>query len=173
MKKRVLCCLMVVALLLAQMVTVSAAPSKGADFDVTTDGDVVENTDEEMPELPDGKKPVTDVKKLTNNKEEKVTFFVPNLTDDLLDGLGVYYTINGTDWIFVEPSSVDLENQTVTFELPLGEMYFVLVSNGEVLVDAAVGTAPKTGVSSTWMVWVLAAMVLAAAAVVLGKKRTA
>lgn len=177
MKKRVLSCFMVLALLLVQMVTVNAAPSKSGGFDVITDGYEVSDSDTEMPTLPDGKKPVTGVKDLTHNGDGdgagKVTFFVPNLTEKLLDGLGIYYTINGEDWFFLEASSVDLENQTVTFDLPTGNLTFVIVSNGEVLTDAVVGTAPKTGVASTWMAWILAAMVLAAVAVVLGKKRTA
>lgn len=181
MKKRIFSGLLVVAMLLAQMVTVSAAPSKTAEFDVTQEskdaGYSVEDTNEALPELPDGKNAVTGVKQLTYTGADKethtVSFYVPNLTEDLVPGLGIYYTITGDEWFYLEATSVDLENKTVTFELPEGNVRFVIVSNGEVLADTAVGTAPKTGVSSAWMVWILAAMVLAAAAVVLGKKKTA
>lgn len=181
MKKRVFSCLLVVALLIAQIMTVSAAPSKSAQFGVTSgsasEGYAVTDSDEATPTLPDGKNAVTGVKTLTYTGAAKdtytVSFYVPNLTSDLVDGLGIYYTINGTDWFCLDATSVDLANKTVTFDLPEGNVTFVIVSNGEVLVDATVGTAPKTGVASTWMAWIMAAMVLAATAVVLGKKRTA
>lgn len=175
MKKRMLGLLMVLVLVLAQMMPVSAEPSKNGDFKVNTDGYEMNDSDKEMPKLPDGKKPITGVKDLEseNNGGGKVEFEVPNLTKDMLDGLGIYYTVTGDEWFFLEASSVDLENQTVTFDLPEGNITFVLVCNEQSLTDEAVGTAPKTGVTSTWMAWILAAMALAAVAVILGKKKTA
>lgn len=177
MKKRMLGLLMVLVLVLAQMMPVSAEPSKNGEFKVNTDGYEMKDSDKEMPKLPDGKKPITDLKDLeytgTGNGGGKVEFEVPNLTKDMLDGLGIYYTITGDEWFFLEASSVDLENQTVTFDLPEGNITFVLVCDDLVLKDEAVGNAPKTGVTSTWVAWILAAMALAAVAVILGKKKTA
>lgn len=177
MKKKMLGLLMVLVLVLAQMMPVSAEPSKNGEFKVNTDGYEMKDSDKEMPKLPDGKKPITDLKDLeytgTGNGGGKVEFEVPNLTKDMLDGLGIYYTVNGDDWFFLEYSSVDLENQTVTFDLPEGNITFVLVCNAQSLTDEAVGTAPKTGVTSTWMAWILTAMALAAVAVIFGKKKTA
>ena len=185
MKKRLMGCLLVVGLAISSVLTAHASKSMGNEFEVTQDsedeGYTLTEEDTEMPELPEELK---DKQVLSpglriefDGSEEKdthrVEIYVPTLTDDMKN-LGAYYYIEEEDrWVYVEAVDVDYENKTVTFEFESGNILVYILADGVAFEDAAVGTSPKTGAESVWMMWLGAAVVLMGCAMVLSRKKRA
>lgn len=191
MKKRIFGCLLVVGLALAQVMTVGAFGSKGDQIDITTDGYDHEIGDQD-PEIPDdakqeleGKVPITPEiiikptgtpEKLPSTKDPnkdvyRIEFYIPNISKDMLPPFYAYYYLDDGTWHVIESTEIDYENQTVVFEfdeLPVGVVIFA-----EMIDAAATGTSPTTGVASTWMMWIGAAVVLGGTAVMMSKKKRA
>lgn len=180
MRKRLLGCLLIVGLVLGQMLSVGAAPSKEAEFDLTDDskddGYIIEETGEEYPDLPDGKKPVTPIVRIDKENDDpeqetyRVSFEVPFLTEGYLIE-AYYFDEEENTWKVIEPVEIDYENKTVTFEFDSMDIRVFLVMDETAVESTPVGTSPKTGAGSNWMIWLGAAVVFAGAAVLLSKKK--
>lgn len=185
MKKRILGCLLVAGLVLAQVLTVGAKGSKGDQFDIITDGYDIEIIDpnpdpgdlpEDAKEQLDGKTPISPTVKVeptgtSQDGTHRIEFYVPNLTEDMIPPLYGYYYLGDGTWHIIESTEINYDEQTVVFEFD--EMPIYLIIFAELIDVDALGLSPKTGVESTWMVWMCAAAVLGGAAVVMSKKKRA
>lgn len=103
------------------------------------------------------------------NGSHTVTVVVPSLTDKMSGIVLAHYSVQNNAWEIVTPDKVDLANKTITatFKSLSPILIFANVST-----DGAAGTSPATGVSSTWMIWTVAALIVfGAGVVVLEKKR--
>lgn len=184
-KKRLLGCLLVVGLAIGSVLTAHANPSKGNKFDVTedskNDGYTITEEDTKLPEFPEDLKDKTVISpglrlEYTGDEDKdvhRVEIYVPNLTDDISKLVAYYYLEEEDRWVIVDALFVDYENKTVTFEFESGNVLFYILADVAPFEDTAVGTAPKTGVESMWMIWLAAAAVFAGCAVVLSRKKRA
>lgn len=109
-----------------------------------------------------------DAEKNANGKFE-VTISVPTLTEAVSEVAVLHYsTVRGL-WEIIEPKNVDKVNKTVTAEFedlsPVAVIAKIntAATTGDAAGTTATGTSPKTGVSSDWMMWIAAAVVLGAA----------
>ena len=80
-----------------------------------------------------------------------------------------YSTARGL-WEIVEPTNVDYANKLISAEFEDLSPVAVIANTGAAASDGAEGTSPQTGMASNWMVWLSAAVVLAAAGVVTYRK---
>ncbi len=100
-----------------------------------------------------------------------LTLSVPALTDGMTSVQLLYYNTATGKWVLVDPANVDFVNKTITVELDDLSLAAVIANTDNVAAaDTAVGTSPQTGISSSWMVWLGAAVVLAAAGAVTYRK---
>ena len=110
------------------------------------------------------------------NGKYEVTLSVPTLTSSTTGVAALHYSTERSTWEIVDPSDVDVANKEVTFE-------FVDLSPVAVIARATsattgtststTATSPKTGVESTWAVWMGSAAVLCGAAVVVFRRNRA
>lgn len=106
------------------------------------------------------------------NGKFEVTISVPTLTEAVSEVAVLHYsTVRGL-WEIIEPKNVDKVNKTVTAEFDdLSPVAIIAKVNASAGTDStATGTSPKTGTTSDWMMWIGAAVVLAAAGTVVCRK---
>lgn len=107
------------------------------------------------------------------NGKYEVTISVPSLTDSVKGLKIVYYDATAGEWKTMDIKNIDYKNKTVTAEFD-GEGIFALIADeGTVSTEGNKGEAPKTEGTSTWMMWSVAAVVLAAAGTVVFMKKRA
>ena len=141
--------------------------------------DVVEKITPELTDQLAGKEMVTpffDLKPVNGgikNEEGKyvVTLSVPSLTKAMTDIQILHYSTVRNLFELITPTSVDYENKTITvvFE-DLSPVAVIAKVDASKAADSTVGTSPKTGVPSTWMLFFGAAVVLAGASAVAYRK---
>ena len=95
-----------------------------------------------------------------------VTLSVPTLTEAVTDVKVLHYSTVRNVWEVITPSNVDYENKALTAAFQdlspvavIGNVDESKVNNAD---TAAVGTSPKTGATSSWMMFGGAAVVLLA-----------
>ncbi|MDM8209860.1 LPXTG cell wall anchor domain-containing protein [Mediterraneibacter glycyrrhizinilyticus] len=107
----------------------------------------------------------------TDDGKYLVTLSVPTLTEGMTDVLLLHYSTERTVWETVEPTDVDYASQEITAEFEdLSPVAVIANTDNAAAADSATGTSPQTGMSSGWMVWLGAAVVLAAAGAVTYRK---
>ena len=107
----------------------------------------------------------------TDDGKYLVTLSVPTLTEGMTDVLLLHYSTVRSVWEIVEPTDVDYASQTITAEFEdLSPVAVIANTDNAAAADTATGTSPQTGMSSSWMVWLGAAVVLAAAGAVTYRK---
>lgn len=100
-----------------------------------------------------------------------VTLSVPTLTEGMTDVRLLHYSTERSLWEIVEPTDVDYAAQTITAEFEdLSPVAVIANTDNAAAADTATGTSPQTGMSSSWMLWLGAAVVLAAAGAVTYRK---
>ena len=215
MKKRVLAGILMLVMVMASVMGVSAGPSKegkiyvtqsqegyymvreGADeykdlkaasatmYDLVTGYNagkvtldkMLENAPADVKEAVKGKEVVWKVFDLipvnggkpNNEGKHEVTVEVPMLTSAMKDVVVIHYSEARNVWEKIEPKSVDYTKKTITAVYddlsPVG--IFVKNTGG-----SASGTSPSTeGVSSAWMIWSAAALIVLGAGVVVSQKK--
>ena len=96
-----------------------------------------------------------------------VTLSVPTLTEGMKDVRLLHYSTVRSLWEIVEPEDVDYAAQTITAKFEdLSPVAVIANTDNAAAADTATGTSPQTGMSYGWMVWLGAAVVLAAAGAV-------
>ena len=141
--------------------------------------DVVGKTTPELTDQLAGKEmvsPFFDLKPVNGgikNEEGKyvVTISVPSLTKAMTDVQILHYSTVRNLFELITPTSVDYEGKTITavFE-DLSPVAIIAKVDASKAADSTVGTSPKTGVPSTWMVFFGAAVILAGVSVVAYRK---
>lgn len=107
----------------------------------------------------------------TDDGKYLVTLSVPTLTEGMTDVLLLHYSTVRSVWEIVEPTDVDYASQTITAEFEdLSPAAVIANTDNAAAADTATGTSPQTGMSSSWMVWLGAVVVLAAAGAVTYRK---
>ena len=107
----------------------------------------------------------------TDDDKYLVTLSVPALTEGMTDVLLLHYSTVRSTWEIVEPTNVDYASQEITAEFEdLSPVAVIANTDNAAAADTATGTSPQTGMSSSWMVWLGAAVVLAAAGAVTYRK---
>lgn len=100
-----------------------------------------------------------------------VTLSVPTLTEGMTDVKLLHYSTVRSVWEIVEPTKVDFASHEITAEFEdLSPVAVIANTDNAAATDTVKGTSPQTGMSSTWMVWLGAAVVLAAAGAVTYRK---
>lgn len=108
---------------------------------------------------------------LQENGMYLVTLSVPTLTEGMTDVKLLHYSTVRSLWEIVDPTNVDYAAQTITAEFEdLSPVAVIANTDNAAAADTATGTSPQTGMSSSWMVWLGAAVVLAAAGAVTYRK---
>ena len=127
--------------------------------------DVVEKTTPELTDQLAGKEMVTPF------FDYVVTLSVPSLTKAMTDIQILHYSTVRNLFELITPTSVDYENKTITvvFE-DLSPVAVIAKVDASKAADSTVGTSPKTGVPSTWMLFFGAAVVLAGVSAVAYRK---
>ncbi len=107
----------------------------------------------------------------TDDGKYLVTLSVPTLTEGMTDVLLLHYSTVRSVWEIVEPTNVDYASQEITAEFEdLSPVAVIANTDNAAAADTATGTSPQTGMSYGWMVWLGAAVVLAAAGAVTYRK---
>ena len=141
--------------------------------------DVVEKTTPELTDQLAGKEMVTpffDLKPENGgikNEEGKyvVTLSVPSLTKAMTDIQILHYSTVRNLFELITPTNVDYDNKTITAEFEdLSPVAVIAKVDASKAADSTVGTSPKTGVPSTWMLFFGAAVVLAGVSAVAYRK---
>lgn len=110
--------------------------------------------------------PVNDGVK-TDDGKYLVTLSVPTLTEGMADVMLLHYSTARSVWEIVEPTDVDYAAKEITAEFEdLSPVAVIANTDNAAAADTVTGTSPQTGMSGTWMVWLGAAVVLAAAGAV-------
>lgn len=90
-----------------------------------------------------------------------VTLSVPSLTKAMTDVQILHYSTVRNLFELITPTKVDYDNKTITAEFEdLSPVAVIAKVDASKAADSTVGTSPKTGVPSTWMVFFGAAVVL-------------
>ena len=101
----------------------------------------------------------------------RVSMSIPTLTEGMTDVLVLHYSTQRSVWEIIEPEEVDYANQEITAVFAdLSPVAIIANTDNAAAADTATGTSPQTGMSSSWMVWLGAAVVLAAAGAVTYRK---
>lgn len=107
----------------------------------------------------------------TDDGKYLVTLSVPTLTEGMTDVKLLHYSTVRSTWEIVEPTDVDYASQEITAEFEdLSPVAVIANTDNAAAADTATGTSPQTGMSYGWMVWLGAAVVLAAAGAVTYRK---
>lgn len=100
-----------------------------------------------------------------------VTLSVPSLTKAMTDVQILHYSTVRNLFELITPTKVDYDNKTITAEFEdLSPVAVIAKVDASKAADSTVGTSPKTGVPSTWMVFFGAAVVLAGVSAVAYRK---
>ena len=141
--------------------------------------EVVEKTNPELKDQLTGKEMVTSFFDLkpedgtVKNEAGKyvVTLSVPSLTKAMTDVQILHYSTVRNLFELITPTNVDYDNKTITAEFEdLSPVAVIAKVDASKAADSTVGTSPKTGVPSTWMVFFGAAVVLAGVSAVAYRK---
>lgn len=105
-------------------------------------------------------------------KMHKVTIGVPGMTKGWKNIIILHYSTIRAVWETIVPK-VDYDKKTLTFEVQdLSPIAIYADIEEEATTDNKVGTSAKTeGVSSAWMIWSAAALIVLGAGVVVTQKR--
>lgn len=107
----------------------------------------------------------------TEDGKYLVTLSVPALTSAMSDVKLLHYSTERSLWEIVTPTKVDYDAKTITAEFEdLSPVAVIAKVDASKAAGSTVGTSPKTGVPSTWMVFFGAAAVLAGVSAVSYKK---
>lgn len=107
----------------------------------------------------------------TDDGKYVVTISVPTLTEGMTDVKLLHYSTERKLWEIVEPTKVDYASQEITAEfIDLSPVAVIANTDNAAAADTSKGTSPKTGMSGTWLLWLGAAAVLAAAGAVTYRK---
>lgn len=106
----------------------------------------------------------------TEDGKYAVTLSVSSLTSAMTDVKLLHYSTTRSLWEIVEPTKVDTANKLISAEFEDLSPVAVIAKTGAAASADATGTSPQTGMASNWMVWLCAAVVLAAAGVVTYRK---
>lgn len=102
--------------------------------------------------------------KMTEDGKYEVTISVPTLTEGMTDVKLLHYSTERMLWEIVEPEKVDYNNQEITAQfIDLSPVAVIANTEHAAGADTSKGTSPKTGMSGQWMIWIGAAVLLAAA----------
>lgn len=102
-----------------------------------------------------------------------VQLSVPTLTSGMSEIAILYYSTERNEWVTITPKHIDWVNKILTIEFPDLGPVAIIGKKGASIDGTAAGTSPKTGVESTWMLWIGAAVVLfAGSATALKKTRS-
>ena len=97
---------------------------------------------------------------------------VPSLTTGCSDVKVLHYSTERKVWEVITPNNVDLNNKEIEVNFTdLSPVAVIAKVDASQAVNNTVGTAPKTGVESTWAVWAISAVVLMAAAVLTFRRK--
>lgn len=110
----------------------------------------------------------------TEDGKYKVTFTVPNLTEALQDVKVLHYSTQRAVWEVITPDNVNYSTKEITAQFEDLSPVAVIGKNtgAGTSTDSTTGTSPKTGVTSDWILYAGASVVLlGAAVVVLGRNR--
>ena len=141
--------------------------------------DVVEKTTPELTDQLAGKEMVTpffDLKPENGGIKNEagkyvVTLSVPSLTKAMTDVQILHYSTVRNLFELITPTNVDYDNKTITAEFEdLSPVAVIAKVDASKAADSTVGTSPKTGVPSTWMLFFGAAVVLAGVSAVAYRK---
>ena len=103
---------------------------------------------------------------LTADGKYVVTLSVSTLTKAMTDVRLLHYSTAREEWEIVEPTEVDYDNKEITAEFEDLSPVAVIAKVNDAAADNTVGTSPKTGAVSGWMIWMGAAIVLITAGAV-------
>ena len=102
----------------------------------------------------------------TADSKYVVTLSVSTLTKAMTDVRLLHYSTAREEWEIVEPTEVDYDNKEITAEFEDLSPVAVIAKVNDAAADNTVGTSPKTGAVSGWMIWMGAAIVLITAGAV-------
>ena len=196
MKKRVFAGIMIMVLMFASVMGVSAAPSRTDEIYVSgTPSDYFETTDSAKTESDLKSEASTEVKEeikdktliwkvfdLTetgtntpvknSNGKYDVQLTVTTMTNNQKDFVIVYFDDATGEWKTLKPE-VDYKNKTLVFELESIANVSAMGVYATKLSGGAAGTSPSTeGTSSAWMLWMAVAIVALGAGVVVAQKKS-
>ena len=189
MKKRLFGTLLAAALIVSQAMSVFAADSKVGEASVAGDSvgkyeidaisgedalpDVTDLAPDLAAELAEKEMltPFFDLTPinggvLTADGKYVVTLSVSTLTKAMTDVRLLHYSTAREEWEIVEPTEVDYDNKEITAEFEDLSPVAVIAKVNDAAADNTVGTSPKTGAVSGWMIWMGAAIVLITAGAV-------
>ena len=114
-----------------------------------------------------------------NNETHEFALYMPTLTKDMKIIRFLHFSLERGVWEILAPVSVNYDTQTVILRTddlsPLMGLYTTKTSTGNnnnQSTQTPVPTSPKTAeVASNWMLWMAAAVVLAAAGTVVVKRK--
>lgn len=141
---------------------------------------IVEAINPELKDQVAGKEMVTpffDLKPVNGgikNAEGKyvVDLTVPSLTKAMTDVKILHYSTVRNTFEIITPSNVNYDTKVITAEFDdLSPVAIIANVDSSKAADSSVGTSPKTGVPSTWMIFFGAAVVLAGVSVVSYRKQ--
>lgn len=107
---------------------------------------------------------------LTDDGKYLVTLSVPTLTEEMTEVQILHYSTQRSVWELITPSEVDYTNKEITAQFEDLSPVAVIANTGSADADNAVGTSPKTGMTSSWMLWIGAAVILGAVSVIAYRK---
>ena len=101
-----------------------------------------------------------------------VTINVPTLTRAMVNIRLLHFSTERNLWELITPTDIDYADQSITAEFEDLSPVAVVSDIDDSLdaADNAEGTAPKTGNISDWMLWIGAAVVLAAGSIAVYRK---
>ena len=107
--------------------------------------------------------PIFDVSPINGGRPDgqgnhNVRISLPSLTTAMRNLHALHYDMAARAWEEIGISNIDYTNKMLT--LNFGNSLSPVVIVAEVTGDSAVGTSPKTGVTTDWVLWLAAAAVL-------------
>lgn len=107
----------------------------------------------------------------TDDGKYLVTLSVPTLTEGMTDVKLLHYSTVRNVWEIVEPTKVDYASRQITAEFEdLSPVAVIANTENAAAADAVKGTSPQTGMAASWILWLGAAVILAAAGAVTYRK---
>ena len=104
------------------------------------------------------------------NGQYVATLSVPSLTTAMTNVRILHFSTERALWEVITPDDVNYDSKEITATFEDLSPVAIIADVDETAADNAVGTSPQTGVTSTWMLWLGAAVVLAVAAAVTFRK---
>lgn len=98
------------------------------------------------------------------------TVSVPSLTATMTNVRIVHFSTERSLWEVITPDNVDYQNKEITAKFADLSPVAIIADVDETATDTAVGTSPQTGTASTWILWIIVAVVLGATGAVTLRK---